>query len=427
MTDSKAFKILQKGNQAWNEWRKNFPKIRPNLREARLEGAHLEGVNFAGVILWDAHLENAHLEGADFVLAELIQAHLEGAHLEGAKLWRAHLEGADLKSVSLVKAYLEAVHLEGANLEAANLAGAILVDAHLQGADFRSADLEGANLNGAHLEAAHLEKANLRNANLEGANLEGADLREANLEGAQLKGACLDKAHFDGAHLEGAHLEGADIRAANLEGAFLEVAHLEEMNCEVVTRIKITTVEDDNISLNCLVTFLYDLVNLHDRLLLILSNDYEYIQDFSCLRNNSPIKEGNQLQVKLITDKAPLEIELMVPSVTDSAVTIVPIGFVLVKIIDKAIEIINKRQNLGQSKVEAAERSDLSNNHLDNLLNMQEKDLPLFLRSKINKDYPKKTKEILQAMKQAVCLLINNRQIKIDNVSILEDEIQKVV
>ena len=128
-----------RGVEAWNRWRKENPKLRPDLIDADLRGA------------------------------DLIDADLSGASLR----W-ANLSGADLG---------------GANLREANLREANLIRAYLSGADLSGADLRVANLSEANLYEANLRNANLYEANLRVAYLSGADLSGANLIRAYLSGA----------------------------------------------------------------------------------------------------------------------------------------------------------------------------------------------------------------------------------------------
>ncbi len=77
---------LWDGVEAWNEWRRENPRIRPNLREADLSRADLSGSNLAGAQLGEAKLFNSNLSGSD----------LRGASLIGADLSESDLSGADL-------------------------------------------------------------------------------------------------------------------------------------------------------------------------------------------------------------------------------------------------------------------------------------------------------------------------------------------
>ncbi len=124
MADKKQLERLKKSVTEWNEWRKRYPHIKPDLREADLFRANLIG----------ADLDGAHLDEAN-----LIRADLSGADLSGADLRRANLSGANLRGADLSGADLREAVLSGANLRVADLSVADLCGAHLSGADFSEA------------------------------------------------------------------------------------------------------------------------------------------------------------------------------------------------------------------------------------------------------------------------------------------------
>ena len=112
MADDEQLRILKQGVEAWNKWCVSNPKIRANLRYAKLARADLTGANLTeahladadltGAVLWEANLTEAHLAGAnlagaDLKDAKLTRARLPGANLAGASLWRANLTGAKLR------------------------------------------------------------------------------------------------------------------------------------------------------------------------------------------------------------------------------------------------------------------------------------------------------------------------------------------
>jgi uncharacterized protein YjbI with pentapeptide repeats len=94
---------LQRGVQAWADWREKNPDIPPDLEEANLAGLDLHGVDFRC-----ARLRRANLQGAQ----------LTGANLEGANLREANLRGADLKNATGV---IQAEQFAGADVSGASL------------------------------------------------------------------------------------------------------------------------------------------------------------------------------------------------------------------------------------------------------------------------------------------------------------------
>ena len=74
---SEHLKIIRQGVDAWNEWRKQNPELKPDLRKADLRPVSLEGADLRGADLWMADLEGAKLHGAD----------LRDAHLWWVETW----------------------------------------------------------------------------------------------------------------------------------------------------------------------------------------------------------------------------------------------------------------------------------------------------------------------------------------------------
>ncbi len=180
--------ILNSHHDIWNQWRKDNPKVKINLKNARLMGANLENVNLENADLRSADLKEANLKNTNLLNADLRNANLSGAKLDdNSKIyskWRLVCEIVSNEQSNL--------NLAGADLEDANLSYAYLKGANLKGANLESANLENADLSFAHLEGANLKDADLfiaylRNTNLSGANLENADLTDANLTGADLR------------------------------------------------------------------------------------------------------------------------------------------------------------------------------------------------------------------------------------------------
>src|ERR1022692_2024710 len=85
MAGKAQLKILARGIRAWNRWRKEYPKVSPDLTQAKLRGADLR----------EADLHDANLSGADLSGANLRGAILRRATLTGTNLTDADLTGAD--------------------------------------------------------------------------------------------------------------------------------------------------------------------------------------------------------------------------------------------------------------------------------------------------------------------------------------------
>ncbi len=189
MANPEHLEILSQGVEQWNNWRKEHPKVEPNLREAILHGARLEGADLNAANLGGAHLDKADLALANLHEAYLTKAHLTAASLRDARLsraklyraWLGHtdLSRADLSRADLSYTYSERTNFSEANLMGANLRGAFLSEANLGGADLRAADLQVAYLNSANLRGTNLNGVSLDWANLYRADLSGADFTQA--------------------------------------------------------------------------------------------------------------------------------------------------------------------------------------------------------------------------------------------------------
>ena len=113
MANKEHLKILKQGVEAWNEWRKKNPNIRPDLSRADLRNSDFIDIDFRDVNLSAAHLSHSKIRG----------------NLTGVNLRRANLVSTDLTSATLVRA-----DLTGANLMGTNLLWAVLTDASLRSA-----------------------------------------------------------------------------------------------------------------------------------------------------------------------------------------------------------------------------------------------------------------------------------------------------
>ncbi len=97
MAVAKHLEVLERGALVWNAWRKAYPKLRPGLTGARLDGRDLGGMDFKKVNLSGSTLAGADLQGCDLGWADLSGADLRGATLSGASLLFADLTGTDLR------------------------------------------------------------------------------------------------------------------------------------------------------------------------------------------------------------------------------------------------------------------------------------------------------------------------------------------
>jgi Pentapeptide repeats (8 copies) len=121
--------MLKQGIEVWNQWRAQYPEIRPDLIDANLRETDLSGADLRGVNLY----------GADLRGVNLCKANLCGSNLENTNLKEANLSGADLSRAILVRA---------------NMTYTILNDCVIYGVSAWDVDLVGAAQNNLVITAA---------------------------------------------------------------------------------------------------------------------------------------------------------------------------------------------------------------------------------------------------------------------------------
>jgi hypothetical protein len=188
MGKEKHIYVLKRGVEAWNEWQRENPVVRPEL-----QGGDFHKLDLSGAILVEANLC-----GADLSSAKLKEVELSRADLTGANLCKADLRGANLK-----EAFLIDTNLSRANLSEANLKGANLTGADLTGAILKKASLPEATLLKSVLVKTDFSNAILCGANIRWVDFTGSKLTSANLIGAQLVGTILNAADLNNCRIYG--------------------------------------------------------------------------------------------------------------------------------------------------------------------------------------------------------------------------------
>jgi uncharacterized protein YjbI with pentapeptide repeats len=176
---------------------------------ANLSGGDLHGAELNDADLSHADLSGSNLVEANLINSKLAGANLRGANLLGANLGGADLSDADLKSSNMTGTYLVGANLSGSRLMDAKIIKAHLRDARLTGALAMRADFRESYLNGAYLSGANLNEAQMVHSNLSEADLTGANLSQTNLEGANLRGARLRETVLRGTNTDGADVTNA--------------------------------------------------------------------------------------------------------------------------------------------------------------------------------------------------------------------------
>lgn len=164
MANEEHLAKLKEGVEAWNNWRKENPDIKVDLRGAELVNAHLVNADLSGAMLMKANLLSA-----DLTYAKLVDAGLSGANLRGAKFFMANLS----------LAHTHRADLSGADLEQVNFSDAQLRETNFSDANLSDADLSGTIIRGSNFKRAILKRANFSNADLDYSNISSADFTQA--------------------------------------------------------------------------------------------------------------------------------------------------------------------------------------------------------------------------------------------------------
>lgn len=126
MANEEHLSILKQGVEAWNKWREDHPKIRPDLRSARLFMVNLRSTDFHAT-----DLSGADLHQADLSQVALIDATLHGAYLRAVNLTGAKVHYADLRYADLRAANLTSTNFSGSDLSYADLRYVYFHDTYL--------------------------------------------------------------------------------------------------------------------------------------------------------------------------------------------------------------------------------------------------------------------------------------------------------
>jgi hypothetical protein len=147
MANLRHLKILRKGVGYWNYWRRDHPDVLPDLRQANLCGADLGWATLKRPFPRNRATLRDYSDPrySKDVRQSLFRVNLSAVDLRGADLRRANLECADLRRANLIDASLAQAGLEHANLSGADLSGTTLFSTELVSADLSSVTLSGAD------------------------------------------------------------------------------------------------------------------------------------------------------------------------------------------------------------------------------------------------------------------------------------------
>jgi uncharacterized protein YjbI with pentapeptide repeats len=164
MADPNHLEILRRGVNFWNQWRKDNPRISPDLSEADLVGVDLRNANFGSDInditnvtdsvddlddlkklgrserIGFVQISMGHIVATNFYHADLTSANLDCANLSHADLTWAHLTRTSLRNTAL-----NAARLWFAEFHETEVAGADFTGTVIGWTKFNDTDLAVAN------------------------------------------------------------------------------------------------------------------------------------------------------------------------------------------------------------------------------------------------------------------------------------------
>lgn len=144
MAGSFELKLLRKGAEGWNLWRREGdPYDPPDLSDADLSGLDLRDFNF--------------------LITDLSGANLTQTNLSRAFLSNSYLSRANFQDAMLIDTNFRESFISNASFRRAELNGAIFNDARVDGADFRESRLYRAKFINTNLVGAKFSRAKLGN------------------------------------------------------------------------------------------------------------------------------------------------------------------------------------------------------------------------------------------------------------------------
>jgi uncharacterized protein YjbI with pentapeptide repeats len=191
MANQEHLDILKQGVEVWNQWRKDFPNICPDLGDAHLTEttlgrSNLEGINFKRANLNNVIFSEIYIHGAKFKISS-DEIPVGTATNDEDAVWLTH-NNVTLNHADLSESSLNGAILHGVNLKGARLRNATIIRADLTGADLTQADLHHANLTWSNLSWANLSETNLGEVNLSGVTFTRNNLSRANFNEASTLG-----------------------------------------------------------------------------------------------------------------------------------------------------------------------------------------------------------------------------------------------
>ena len=216
MANKGHLKILKQGVEAWNQWRRENPEIRPDLSDANLSGAKLSGADLRFANLTGANLNYAKLSGANLSYASFLAVLLIDADLSGADLSRAKLQDTNLAEAEIMQTIFTHNDLSSTKgLETVKHQGPASIGADTlvkSKGRIPEAFLRGCGLSDWEIESAKLYNPDLSNEEITDINYRIHDLRVS--RAFQINPLFISYSHSNGAFVDNLekHLTAQGIR-----------------------------------------------------------------------------------------------------------------------------------------------------------------------------------------------------------------------
>lgn len=198
--------VLRKGVYTWNEWRRNNPRVKPDLSGADLRGIRLCGgdhdaTHYEALITKGQSLSRVLRDGAD--LKDVI---FRGANLVGANLSYCDLSGADLSETMMSRALICSCKFTNTNLYWAGLD-----QADANNAAFDTCNLDRVNFAAACLTAATFARCSLVEARFYQSDLSSVKFEDTNLIRCDLTYGRLVRTRFIRGRLSDCNIYGVSV------------------------------------------------------------------------------------------------------------------------------------------------------------------------------------------------------------------------
>lgn len=196
--NSEHFALLQKGPQAWNDWKKRNPQeIRQNVDA-------INGSEYGGILgdFRDAKFENVNLSTADFSGSDLAGASFRDVRLSGVTWNFANFRNCYFFNCQIDQGTFTGAIFDGSRFYDVQLGPATLLfnedkkKLREVGVSFRNVEFQGSEISSFPLKKSILHKASFSDCLFQGIRVTAADLSGAKILRSQIKDSKFADSNF---------------------------------------------------------------------------------------------------------------------------------------------------------------------------------------------------------------------------------------